>query len=47
VKQHIELYVNSFSLNLGGEGEEAISTLFSRAEQAGLIPASPLPLMAY
>jgi 1,4-dihydroxy-6-naphthoate synthase len=47
VRQHIQLYVNSFSLNLGREGEEAISTLFSRAEHAGLIPASPLPVMAF
>jgi 1,4-dihydroxy-6-naphthoate synthase len=47
VNQHIQLYVNSFSLNLGTEGEEAVATLFSRAEQAGLIPASSLPVMAY
>jgi 5,8-dihydroxy-2-naphthoate synthase len=47
VNQHIQLYVNSFSLNLGAEGKEAVTTLFSRAEQAGLIPASELPVMAY
>jgi 1,4-dihydroxy-6-naphthoate synthase len=47
VDQHIELYVNTFSLNLGTEGQEAVATLFSRAEQAGLIPASSLPVMAY
>jgi 1,4-dihydroxy-6-naphthoate synthase len=38
---HIRLYVNSFSLDLGSEGEEAVSTLLSRAEAAGLVPRSP------
>lgn len=47
VRQHIELYVNSFSVNLGLVGEQAVATLYSRAERAGLIPASPLPLLAY
>lgn len=47
VRQHIQLYVNSFSLNLGPEGVEAVKTLYSRAELAGFIPPSRLPLMAY
>lgn len=47
VMQHIGLYVNSFSMDLGQEGEEAVRTLFERAESAKLIPPSPLPLMAY
>jgi 1,4-dihydroxy-6-naphthoate synthase len=38
---HIRLYVNSFSIDLGGEGEAAVTTLLSRAEAAGLIPRSP------
>jgi 1,4-dihydroxy-6-naphthoate synthase len=38
---HIKLYVNSFSLNLGSEGEAAVTTLLSRAEAAGLVPLSP------
>jgi 1,4-dihydroxy-6-naphthoate synthase len=38
---HIKLYVNSFSLDLGGEGEAAVATLLSRAEAAGLVPRSP------
>jgi 1,4-dihydroxy-6-naphthoate synthase len=38
---HIKLYVNSFSLDLGSEGEAAITTLLSRAEAAGLVPRSP------
>lgn len=38
---HIKLYVNSFSIDLGSEGEAAVTTLLSRAEAAGLIPRSP------
>jgi 1,4-dihydroxy-6-naphthoate synthase len=38
---HIRLYVNSFSLDLGGEGEAAVAALLSRAEAAGLVPPSP------
>ena len=47
VQQHIDLYVNSFSFNIGAEGEEAVRTLFSKAEEAGLLPGSSLPLMAH
>ena len=47
VQQHIELYVNSFSFHLGPEGIQAVETLFARAEAAGMIPPSTLPLMAY
>lgn len=47
VMQHIKLYVNSFSIDLGPEGEDAVKKLFERAESAKLIPPSPLPLMAY
>jgi 1,4-dihydroxy-6-naphthoate synthase len=47
VQQHIDLYVNSFTFNIGSEGEEAVGTLFARAEEAGLLPGSPLPLMAH
>jgi 1,4-dihydroxy-6-naphthoate synthase len=38
---HIKLYVNSFSLDLGSEGEAAVTTLLSRAEAAGLVPLTP------
>ena len=41
---HIGLYVNDFSTDLGDEGIQAISCLLQRAEQAGLIPASTMPL---
>ena len=38
-RQHIELYVNSFSRDLGAEGYAAIELLLGRAHQAGLVPA--------
>jgi len=37
---HIKLYVNSFSIDLGTDGETAVATLLSRAEAAGLVPLS-------
>jgi 1,4-dihydroxy-6-naphthoate synthase len=45
--QHIRLYVNSFSLDLGPEGRAAVEMLFSRAERAGLLPPSSLTILAY
>ena len=38
--QHIDLYVNEFSLDIGPEGEKAVRFLFSEAEKKGLIPSS-------
>jgi 1,4-dihydroxy-6-naphthoate synthase len=38
VRQHIELYVNRFSAELGDEGEAAIRELFTRASDARVIP---------
>lgn len=46
VRQHIDLYVNDFSVNLGTEGQKAVETLFSIAEDVGLMPPCSLPLMA-
>ena len=43
---HIGLYVNDFSTDLGDEGIQAINCLLQRAEQAGIIPASKMPLFA-
>lgn len=37
-QQHIELYVNSFSLELGAQGEMAIETLFRRGAEVGILP---------
>lgn len=47
IDQHIHLYVNDFSLDIGDEGEAAVSEFFRRAESNGLIPASSNPLFAY
>jgi 1,4-dihydroxy-6-naphthoate synthase len=44
VDQHIALYVNSFSADLGDEGYAAISGLLERAEAAGLTPPLSGPL---
>lgn len=40
MRQHINLYVNDYSMDLGKEGELAIDTLFKRAVDAGIIPAN-------
>ncbi|GAA2694398.1 1,4-dihydroxy-6-naphthoate synthase [Actinoplanes palleronii] len=41
VKQHIELYVNEFTLELGKDGLAAADALLGRAAAAGLTPAVP------
>ena len=38
INQHINLYVNDFSVDLGDEGKKAVRELLSRAEEAGVIP---------
>lgn len=43
---HIQLYVNTFSVNLGDEGIAAVEELLSRAEKQGLIPRCELPLFS-
>ncbi len=43
---HINLYVNDYSSDLGDEGIRAIECLLQRAEQAGIIPPSAMPLFA-
>lgn len=47
IRQHIDLYVNRFSIDLGAEGVRAIDTLFETARQAGILPPSRLPVFAY
>jgi 1,4-dihydroxy-6-naphthoate synthase len=37
-QQHIELYVNRYSMDIGEEGERATRTLFERAAERGLFP---------
>ena len=39
--QHIALYVNEFTRELGDEGYAAVSALLDRAHAAGLTPSSP------
>jgi 1,4-dihydroxy-6-naphthoate synthase len=41
VDQHIELYVNSFTAELGGEGHAAVRELLGRSADLGLLPAVP------
>jgi len=44
VDQHIALYVNDFTENLGPEGYAAVNALLGRAAAVGLVP--PLPTLA-
>ncbi len=44
IRQHIELYVNSFTLQLGAEGELTVTELFSRAKRKGLLPEHDFPV---
>lgn len=37
--QHIDLYVNEYSVDLGAEGRRAVEVLFERARLAGVIPS--------
>jgi len=38
--QHIDLYVNEYSVDLGAEGRHAVEVLFERAKQLGVIPSA-------
>ena len=44
VAQHIRLYVNSYTEDLGADGHAAIEALLGRAASAGLIPPTPVRL---
>ncbi|MBU8911068.1 MAG: 1,4-dihydroxy-6-naphthoate synthase [Desulfobacterales bacterium] len=46
IQQHIKLYVNDFSKNIGDKGEAAIITFFEKARQSGLIEKSGNSLFA-
>lgn len=37
--QHVELYVNKYSIDLGDEGKSAITKLFNLAQEKGIIPS--------
>jgi 1,4-dihydroxy-6-naphthoate synthase len=45
MKQHIALYVNNFSIDLGEEGKRAVRLLLETAAQKQLIPAITEPLL--
>lgn len=42
--QHIDLYVNDYSIDLGPEGRRAVELLFERARAAGVAPPIEQPL---
>lgn len=44
IRQHIELYVNDYSIDLGETGLAAVSCLMDKARQIGIVPESNLPL---
>ena len=46
MKNHIDLYVNNFSLDLGKEGLIAVHKLFTEAEKLGIFLHSDKPLLA-
>ncbi len=46
MKDHIDLYVNDFSLDLGKDGMAAVRRLFDEAEARGIFPRSDMPLLA-
>jgi 1,4-dihydroxy-6-naphthoate synthase len=46
IQQHIDLYVNDFSLNIGREGSDAVKLLFSLAQRQGLLPSCSAPIFA-
>ena len=46
IRQHIRLYVNDFSRDLGRAGEEAITIFFEKGRAAGLLPKTRYPLFA-
>jgi 1,4-dihydroxy-6-naphthoate synthase len=46
MRQHIELYVNDYSVDLGPDGRRAVQLLFERAAAAGISPLTTAPLFA-
>jgi 1,4-dihydroxy-6-naphthoate synthase len=46
VRQHIALYVNEYSVDLGRDGRRAVEVLFKRAAAAGVVRAPSVPLFA-
>lgn len=46
IQQHIRLYVNDFSRDIGRAGEEAITIFFEKGRAAGFLPKTHHPLFA-
>lgn len=46
IQQHIGLYVNDYSRDIGNVGEQAVIRFFETAEQAGLMEKTRFPLFA-
>ncbi|MEE4356114.1 MAG: 1,4-dihydroxy-6-naphthoate synthase [Desulfococcaceae bacterium] len=46
IRQHIDLYVNSFTQNLGEEGERAVRSLFEMGRKYRILPESSAALFA-
>ncbi len=44
MQQHIDLYVNELSLDVGSTGERAVAELYRRAYARGLVPEARKPL---
>ncbi|MEC4686334.1 MAG: 1,4-dihydroxy-6-naphthoate synthase [Nitrospirota bacterium] len=44
IRQHIELYVNEFSTDVGEEGQKAVETLIVKARKKGLLPETTIPV---
>lgn len=44
IDQHIQLYVNAYSLDIGEDGTRAAQELFRRASEQGIVPPSSQPL---
>jgi 1,4-dihydroxy-6-naphthoate synthase len=42
--QHIDLYVNGYSVDLGSEGRRAVELLFDRARALGVVPPIERPI---
>jgi 1,4-dihydroxy-6-naphthoate synthase len=47
IQQHISLYVNDYSKDIGDKGEKAIKTFFEMAQRAGYLPRTDMPLFAF
>lgn len=45
MKKHINLYVNSFSVELGNEGEKAVKLMFDKAKETGLFNSTQIDLI--